>query len=213
MSTGADDPPWLGWAREVLAIAQAGQAYARDPHDAARYGALRALGQRMVADQAGNTPAAIAHLLRHEAGYPTPKVELRGAVFRPDGALLMVRERADGDRWTLPGGWADAGLPPATAMAREIREESGYAVAVERLVAVWDRRTQGYPVGLFPCYTLFFLCRPTGGAPRTGVETSGTGWFTRDRLPADLSPGRIRPHQLRRMFDHHDRPDLPADFD
>jgi ADP-ribose pyrophosphatase YjhB (NUDIX family) len=73
-----------------------------------------------------------------QSGYATPKLGVRGAVFRDD-RLLLVRETVDEHRWTLPGNWADVNESPAEAVAREVREESGLEVRAIKLAAEWDR--------------------------------------------------------------------------
>ena len=60
------------------------------------------------------------------AGHATPKIDVRGVVFRED-KILLVQEKLDNYRWTLPGGWADIGESPSEATVREIYEESGYS--------------------------------------------------------------------------------------
>lgn len=202
---------WLGWVREVQAIAQTGLAYAPPGYDHERYTALQALAARMMAALGDGDPAVLERLFAAQTGYATPKVDVRGAVFR-DGKLLLVREAADGHRWTLPGGWADVNLTPAENVAREVREESGFEVAVERLAAVVDRSRAGHTPQPFHAYKLFFLCRITGGAAATSAETSEIGFFAEDALPEDLSIDRVLPGQLRRMFAHRRAP-LPTDFE
>jgi ADP-ribose pyrophosphatase YjhB (NUDIX family) len=44
-----------------------------------------------------------------------------------------------GDIWTLPGGGLDFGEPPATAVLRELAEETGYRGEIDRLLDVSDR--------------------------------------------------------------------------
>jgi ADP-ribose pyrophosphatase YjhB (NUDIX family) len=67
----------------------------------------------------------IEALFACETGYPTPKVDVRAAVFDDDDRILMVRETSDGGRWTLPGGWADVNRTSAQSAATEALEESG----------------------------------------------------------------------------------------
>ena len=98
----------------------------------------------------------------------------------------MVRETSDGGRWTLPGGWADVNITAAENAAKEVLEESGYIVRVEKLAALWDRTRQGHSAGVFSCCKLFFLCALTGGEAATGHETSAVGWFSEADLPEDL---------------------------
>jgi len=207
------EPDWLTWTRELQAIAQTGLAFVRDPYDRERYGALRALASRIMAAHTSVSAERIETLFKGETGYATPKVDVRGAVFDCRDRLLMVRELADGGRWTLPGGWADVNLTAAENVVKEVREESGLEVRVRKLAAVWDRTRQGHPPGVFSCCKLFYVCEVMGGAAATGLETSEIGWFAESELPDDLSLRRVLPHQLHRMFTHAHNAALPTDFD
>ena len=214
-----NEPPWLVWAREVQALAQSGLAFTRDPYDTERYRALTALAARMMA--ASSDGAATAEALERsfvaETGYATPKVDVRGAVFDAHGRLLMVRELADGGRWTLPGGWADVNQTASECAVREVLEESGYVVKAEKLALLHDRGRQGHhPAGPFSIYKLFFVCtllddEPVAGGPN--IETSDARFWAEHEIPAALSTGRVLPHQIARLFAHHRQPDLPTEFD
>jgi len=206
------EPDWLLWAREMQAIAQTGLEFTENPYDRERYEALRALAARAMAAHGGGDPARIEALFAGETGYATPKIDVRGAAFR-DGHILLVRERADEGRWTLPGGWADVNLTGAENVAKEIVEESGFVARVTKLAAVWDRSRHGHTPKPFYAYKLFFICAITGGAAATGLETSEVGFFNYDEIPDDLSHDRVRPAQIRRMFEHLWHPELPTDFD
>jgi ADP-ribose pyrophosphatase YjhB (NUDIX family) len=144
--------------------------------------------------------------------YPTPKVDVRGVVFR-DGRVLLVRELSDG-RWSLPGGWADVGESPAEAVVREVREESGYDTRAVKLLAVanLDRFQDGRP--LRPnVYKLFVRCELVSEdpAPIAGAETAEAAFFAEDELP-ELSTPRTAPGHVARLFEHARAPDLPTDF-
>jgi ADP-ribose pyrophosphatase YjhB (NUDIX family) len=174
----------------------------------------RALAARIVAGHSTLPADRLEALFAAETGYATPKIDVRGAVFDAEDRILLVREAVDGGRWTLPGGWADVNQTSAECVLREIREESGYEARAVKLAAVWDRMRQGHvPAGAFSITKLFFVCRLTGGAAATSLETSGTGWFAEDAIPADLSTGRVLPHQIARMFAHLRAPELPTEFD
>ncbi len=120
------DPDWLVWAREIGALAQTGLAFSKDPYDLERYASLRRLTARIMSEHTGACLERIEGLFDSETGYATPKVGVRGAVFDAAGRVLMVREVADGNRWTLPGGWADVNQTPGQSVVREVFEESGY---------------------------------------------------------------------------------------
>jgi ADP-ribose pyrophosphatase YjhB (NUDIX family) len=207
------DPPWLLWVREIQALAQTGLAFTRDPYDRERYQRLRGLAARIMSEHTGLDVRRVETLLAAETGYATPKLDVRGAVFR-DGRLLMVREAVDGDRWTLPGGWADVSESPADAVMKEVREESGFDVRAVKLAAVWDRARHPHtPPYAFHIWKLFFVCEITGGEARGGLETSGVAFFGENELPRDLSVSRVLLPQLRCMFEHMRRPELPTEFD
>lgn len=206
----ASDPAWLGLARELHAIAQTGGHYTRDDFDRLRYARLREMASELMALGSGSALGPIAHLFAQDVGYATPRVGVRGAVFRDD-RILLVREITDG-RWAMPGGWCDVNQSPSQCVEREIQEESGYTARAVKLAALWDRARHGHSPHPFSIYKICFICELTGGAPRPSVETSEVGFFAEDELP-ELSPGRNQPHQVRRMFAHYRRPDLPTDFD
>lgn len=207
------EPAWLLWARELQATAQTGLEFTRDPYDIDRYRGLMSLAARIMAEHTSADATRIEALFAAEAGYATPKLGVRAAVFDDEGRILMVRETADNDRWTIPGGWADVNQTAAQSAVREVFEESGYRVRPVKLVAAWDKATQGLLVGPYSITTLFFLCELEGGEPTLSVETSGIGWFPEHELPADLSAPRISPRQLARMFAHWRDRSLPAEFD
>ena len=218
---------WLRWSQRIQAIAQTGLGYAKDPYDLERYEALRAIAVEIAALHLALPEADVRAALAAESGYPTPKVDIRAAVFDDDGALLFVRETTDG-LWSLPGGWADIGESPGQVAAREVAEEAGYAVRPVKLLGVLDEARHGHPPSLHYTYKLIIRCevvgRPAsstatlppfesvGAADKTMHETDAVEWFRRDAVPP-LSRGRITEGQVRRVFDHFDQPDLPADLD
>ncbi|HET9982012.1 MAG TPA: NUDIX hydrolase [Longimicrobiales bacterium] len=203
-------PLWLEQLRRIQALAQTGLQYGRDAFDLERYTAILGSVDALVAVLGELAPDAAREVFVRETGYATPKIDVRGAAFDA-GRILLVRERADG-LWTLPGGWADVGESPAEAVAKEVREESGLEVRVAKLAALWDRDRQGHPPNPHHVYKVFFLCDVVGGAAAAGPETSDVGFFAPDALPP-LSLGRVTPAQIRRMFEHHEDPSLPTDFE
>ncbi len=195
----------------LQAIAQNGLTYARDPYDAERYTATREIAAEMIAAGSDTGITVIRELLGKETGHATPKVDVRGVVFK-DNDLLLVRERSDG-RWSLPGGWADIGESAAEAVIREIQEESGFQTRSLKLLAVFDRGKHPHdPPFPFHVYKLFMLCQVVGGTAGPGEETDRVGFFAENELP-DLSITRVTLWQVKRMFEHLRRPDLATDFD
>jgi ADP-ribose pyrophosphatase YjhB (NUDIX family) len=200
----------LEWARKVQAIAQNGLAFSRDPFDRVRYQELERLTATMLATELEVPLATVRAFWEGEHGYATPKVDVRGGVFR-SGEVLLVRERTDG-RWTLPGGWVDVNDAPSAAVAREILEESGYQARAVKLAALIDKNRHPHPPGVHHIYKLFFLCELVGGSPATSAETDAVGFFPVHSLP-ELSTGRVLASQIERLHQHELDRSLPTDFD
>jgi ADP-ribose pyrophosphatase YjhB (NUDIX family) len=201
---------WLKWGRRLQAIAQNGLTYTEGVFDRERYHELQAIAAEILARHTGMTATEALRWLEREEGYATPKVDVRGAVFRDD-ALLLVREREDG-LWTLPGGWADVGDAPSVAVVREIREETGYETRAVKLLAAWDRDRHGHPPLAWHVYKLVIRCELLGGEPRDSLETESAAFFREDEIPP-LSLGRVMPQQITRVFQHYRHPEWPTDFD
>lgn len=200
----------LVWARQLQAIAQNGLAFSRDPFDRQRYLQLQELAASMLSTELEVSADTTRSFWDGEHGYATPKVDVRGGVFEAE-RVLLVRERSDG-RWTLPGGWVDVNDAPAAAVAREIREESGYEARAVKLAALLDKNRHPHPPGVHHIYKLFFVCELTGGSPRTSDETDAVQFFPVNALP-DLSTGRVLAPQIERLYQHRLNPALPTDFD
>ncbi len=204
------NPKWLDWAQRLQASAQDGLAYCDNPHDRLRYESIRQIAAEIAAEHSGEEPERVLDLFSRETGYATPKLDVRGVVFRDD-AILLVKELQDG-LWTLPGGWLDVGESPSEAVEKEVREESGYEVRAVKLLAVYDRNKHGHPPLFHHIHKLFILCDLIGGEARTSIETGGAEFFREDEIP-ELSISRVTPAQITRMFEHSRHPEWPADFD
>ncbi len=204
------EPEWLTMGRELKAIAQIGLTFSKDSFDLQRFARIRELAAELIARGANLQAETIFDLFTRDAGYATPKVDVRGAVFR-EGRVLLVREISDG-KWTLPGGWADVNQTPAECVVREIAEESGFQARAVKLAAVHDYRRRNAPRHLDSIYKMFFICELTGGSAQPSDETSEVEFFALQELPP-LSVGRTTVAQIELMSRHAENPHLPAEFD
>lgn len=202
---------WLEWIRSLQALAQAGLTYSENPFDLDRYKKIRELAAHMSASLSAEPLEQVRGIFADQAGYHTPKLDVRGGVI-VDGKILLVRELQDGGRWTLPGGWIDPGDAPSEAAVREVREETGYLVRPLKLAAVYDRDRHGHTALFFSIYKLFFLCEMIGGAAAESIETGESAFFAPDALP-ELSLGRVTPAEIEMLFRHHREPGLETEYD
>src|SRR5512145_979706 len=137
---------WLDMAKRMQAVAQAGLTYSENKYDIDRYVQIRQLSLEIMHDFTGMDMHTLEAVFESEKGYQTPKVDVRGVVFRDD-KILMVRETID-DRWSVPGGWADVGLTPFEVASKEVFEEAGLIVTPVKLLAVLDKKCHNHPPDL-----------------------------------------------------------------
>jgi ADP-ribose pyrophosphatase YjhB (NUDIX family) len=201
---------WLDIAKRLEAIAQTGLAYTDNDYDKERYKELRSIGHFIFHHYTNVSFEKIDDLFSREEGYPTPKVDVRGVVFRGD-KILMVREKLDG-MWSLPGGWADIGYSPREVVAKEVEEESGLKVVPLKLLALMDKKFHNHPPSPIHVYKIFMQCKETGGRLHPGMETSGADFFSQQELP-DLSTDRNTIEQLDLMFEMNNGTSVSPYFD
>ena len=199
------------WARKIQAVAQIGMEYSESPYDRERYEELRELAAEMMAAASDIPAAQWLDRFQNETGYATPRVDVRGAVFR-DSEVLLSHEQDDGC-WSLPGGWADVNDPPSKAVIRELREETGYTVRCVKLAAVLDRDLHytgtEHP---FHIYKLMFLCDIIGEAEALCHDISEAAFFPVDDLPP-LSLHRTLPKHIELMYEHYQHLEIATVFD
>jgi ADP-ribose pyrophosphatase YjhB (NUDIX family) len=203
-------PRWLEWAREIQALSQTGYHYAENDYQRERYQRLTEIAAEIVNEHTGLSISSLMNTFEVQKGYATPKIDVRGAVFKGD-KLLLVRERQD-NGWTMPGGWADVGDVPSQAAEREVWEEAGFRVKARKVLGIYDANRVG-PLELFHAFKLVFLCDLIDGEPRPSNETSEVAFFGKNEIPPDLSGERTRPRQIRDAFAALENPSASTIYD
>jgi 8-oxo-dGTP diphosphatase len=117
---------------------------------------------------------------------PRHVVAVSGFVTDADDRVLLVQPHGRG--WELPGGCVELGESLVEALQREIAEETGCEVRVERLIGMHSRLNQTEMV------VLHFRCRHVSGEPQASAETPQVGWFSADeaRRLVTTEPNRQR---------------------
>jgi ADP-ribose pyrophosphatase YjhB (NUDIX family) len=196
---------WLSLAQRIQAISQAGLTFTRNKYDVDRYEQLREISVEIMQEFTDAPQEKIRNLFASEKGYQTPKVDVRGVVFR-ENKILMVREGIDG-KWSIPGGWADVCKTPFEIAEKEVWEEAGIHVKPIRILAVLDKRKHPHPPDPWHSYKLFILCEDQGGEPKPGMETLDARFVGPDEIPV-LSEERTTHSQIDLMFEflrHQDK--------
>jgi len=102
-----------------------------------------------------------------------------GILFDGDGRVLLCHRR-DLDLWNLPGGGVRPGEAPWEGVVREVAEETGLKVGVERLAGIYVKPQAGEIV-------FSFVCRAVGGALTPTDEADQLEYFPPERLPPNTS--------------------------
>lgn len=100
-----------------------------------------------------------------------------GILFSDDRAQVLLILRRDVPVWVLPGGGIDPGESPATAIVREILEETGFHVKVSRLVGAYT------PINRLARFTHLYECQIVAGQATPSSETKAVRFFPLANLP------------------------------
>ena len=97
-----------------------------------------------------------------------PHTRYQAAIMRGSDILLIRHQEHQGGRtyWLLPGGGREAGESEEDCVRREMREETGLQVSIERLLFEHPANWSG------PGYQHYktYLCTPGDGEPQPGYE-------------------------------------------
>ena len=201
---------WLEWAWEIQSLAQTGIHYSDNNFEIKRLTRLQEISAEIINEHASIGYDRIVEIFDDQSGYTTPRVDVRGAVFRDD-KLLMVREILDGG-WTMPGGWADVNDYPSEAVEREVVEETGFLVKARRIIGIYDaNRIQ--PLDLFHAYKIVFYCEIISGEAHSSDETSEVGFFGLDDIPQPFSGERTKRRHVEDAFKNFYDPKISVWFD
>ena len=115
-------------------------------------------------------------------------IEAAAVITDEGGRVLLVKHTYGRLNWELPGGGAEANESAVETAVREVREETGLQVVVERLAGVYYERETDM-------HHFVFVCRPSGvsATPRPDmVEISECMYWPLDALPRPISDFTVR---------------------
>jgi len=120
-------------------------------------------------------------------------------VTNDQGEVLLIH-KTDNDLWALPGGGHEPGEFIAETVVREVKEETGYDVEVERVTGLYTNpnHRMAYDDGeVRQQFSIGFAARLVGGSARTSSESKSVGWVPR----ADIANLAMHPSMRVRIAD------------
>jgi 8-oxo-dGTP diphosphatase len=113
-----------------------------------------------------------------------PILGVGALIFRHDTILLVERGREPlKGWWSLPGGVVEVGEKLDAAIRREVLEETGLIVEIERVFEIFERIMRddaGQPE--YHYVLIDYLCRASDGDLAPGDDVSDTRWVTQQGL-------------------------------
>ncbi len=199
----------VDWAVELQSIAQIGITYAKDVYDTERYRRIREISAEIMSKVSGLTFEKVRSIFCNEEGYQTPKLDTRAAIFKDD-TILLVKE--NNGKWSLPGGWVDVNLSIKENIIKEVKEETGFDIIADKIIAIQDRSKHNFPKYAYGVCKIFILCSVVGGKFQKNNETEECKYFPLKNLPK-LSTDRNTLEQIQMCFNAYSSEKWDTEFD
>jgi len=107
-------------------------------------------------------------------------VSVAGVVINDRNEVLVIKRRDNG-QWEPPGGILELDETFEQGVQREVLEETGVSVTVDRLTGVYKNMTRGI-------VALVFRCTPIAGVPISTPEATAVQWASLSTVTAAMDP-------------------------
>jgi ADP-ribose pyrophosphatase YjhB (NUDIX family) len=105
------------------------------------------------------------------------------AVVMDDRDQILLQRRSDSGNWALPGGAMDIGETFAQSVVREVKEETGFDVRIERIIGVYSDpgHVFAYEDGeVRQEFNICLACTIVGGELSVSSESTDVRFFSLD---------------------------------
>jgi ADP-ribose pyrophosphatase YjhB (NUDIX family) len=124
----------------------------------------------------------------HEPGAPqaTSLVVGSSAVVIDAEGRILLHKRSDSGNWALPGGAMEIGETFAASAIREVKEETGFDVRINRIIGIYSDpgHVFAYSNGeVRQEFSICLACTITGGSLAVSHESTDARFFAFSELP------------------------------
>jgi ADP-ribose pyrophosphatase YjhB (NUDIX family) len=109
-----------------------------------------------------------------------------GALICKDGKIMLLKraEKPQKGFWDFPGGYIETYESPEECAIREIKEETGYTIKLDKLFGIYLEKESGE---LWTVLCIYYLAEITKGQLHLAPEIAELKWFSPDKLPHNLA--------------------------
>lgn len=96
---------------------------------------------------------------------------------------------------------------------KEVKEETGFTVTAEKIIAVQDWRRHNVTNYAYGVVKIFVQCKYESGEFADNIETTEIAFFGKDELPDNLAAEKCTKAQIEMCFAAYGNPQTPTVFD
>ncbi len=110
-------------------------------------------------------------------------IPVTATIVPMDSGIVLVRRKYPPfvDDWCLPGGFIEAHESPELSAIREVEEETGLKIEMDRLI---NACAPGKNINVI---IIFYLAKPATGTLTAGDDASEVGCFAANSLPKNIA--------------------------
>ena len=108
------------------------------------------------------------------------------AIVTDENGKILLQRRSDSGNWALPGGAMDIGETFAQSAVREVKEETGFDVRIDRIVGIYSDpgHVFAYDDGeVRQEFSICLACTIVGGTLAVSSESTAVEFFPVEELP------------------------------
>lgn len=104
------------------------------------------------------------------------------ALITKGNKILLARRAIQPfkNKWDVPGGFLEEGEAPETGLLREIKEELGIKIKIEKLIGIFmdDYGRTGHKT-----LNIYYHVKIISGIPRPASDVKELRWFSKNKIP------------------------------